>query len=75
MKTDALFLMPENRDLRQYDTEKERREGVGSGKISAPFIDGKKVYEQTYNGGSVPDAVASPVGKDTDDRVPDQAVG
>ena len=56
-------------------SKKEKQEGVGSGNISAPFIDGKEVYEQTYNGGPVPDAVASPVGKDTDDGVPDQAVG
>ena len=56
-------------------SKKEGQEGVGSGKISAPFIDGKEVYEQTYNRGSVQDAVASPGGKDTDDGVSDQAVG
>ena len=54
--------------------KKEREESVGERKYSAPFIEGKEVYEQTYNGGLVPDAVASPVGKGTDDGVPDQAV-
>lgn len=53
--------------------KKEREEGVGAD--SAPSIDGKEVYEQAYNGGLVPDAVASPVGKGTDDGVSDQAVG